>query len=136
MAKGFVPGARCATVFCTPNDSIEVSSIVVLLPVPESRWRLVDPAGPGHEVLDRTGCKQLARRIQHVDTEVFRSSDHAALVQRLHGLAITAAPDIGVAGDAANGLLALGAAAAQQQVGDALLGDDVADVVTIDHDRR
>ena len=41
-----------------------------------------------------------------------------------------------VAGHAADRLLALLVAAAQQQVGDAFLGEDVRHVVAVDHDRR
>jgi hypothetical protein len=42
----------------------------------------------------------------------------------------------GVAGHAADRLLALLVGAAQQQVGDAFLGQDVGDVVAVDHHRR
>ena len=64
------------------------------------------------------------------------AADHAAVAQVLHRAPVARQADGGVAGHAADRLLALGVAAAQQQVGDAFLGQDVRDVVAVDHDRR
>ena len=50
--------------------------------------------------------------------------------------AIPPAADLGVAGHAADRLFALVRIAAEQQIGDAFLGDDVRDVVAVDHHRR
>src|SRR5580704_12270899 len=96
-------------------------SMIGLLPIPESRRRVVEPAGPGHEVLDRASREQLAAGVEHIDPEILRPPDHAALAQCLNGLAVPAPPDFREASHATNGLLAFLRISAQQQVGNAFL---------------
>ena len=69
---------------------------------------------------------------QHPAVEI---DDPIALHERRGRLGQTDRADVGVAGNAADRLLALVLAAAHQQVGDAFLGDDVGDVVGVDHHR-
>src|SRR5580693_8579880 len=73
-------------------------------------------------------------RIQRVDTKVLRAADDLPLAQLLDHLAVAPAAYLGEACDAAYGLLALLCRAAQEQVGDAFLADDVRHVVSVDHD--
>ncbi len=73
--------------------------------------------------------------VERVDAEILGRLDHFAFTQPRDHLRVAPAADLGEAGDAANGLLALVPVAAEQQVGDAFLGDDVRRVVGIDHDR-
>ena len=49
---------------------------------------------------------------------------------------VARAADLGVAGHAADRLFALVLVAAEQEIGDAFLRDDVGDVVAVDHHRR
>jgi len=105
-------------------------------PVAEARRRLIQPARPAHQILDRARRQHAAVGVERVDAEIFRPADHAALAQALDHVSIPTAADIGVAGHAADRLLALNGVAAQQQVRDAFLRDDVRDVIAIDHDRR
>ncbi len=57
-------------------------------------------------------------------------------LQLLNHLRVARTADVGVSGDAADRLLALVLVPAHQEVGDAFLGDDVGDVVGVDHHRR
>jgi hypothetical protein len=80
------------------------------------------------------GREQLAGCGQDIYAEIFGTTDDPTLAQRLHGLAIPAAAHFSEASHTADRLFALGWTAAQKQVGDPLLSDDVADVVAVDHD--
>ena len=71
-------------------------------------------------------ASRLRVAIARVDAEVLGAPDDAAVAQVLDHAPVARQADRGVAGDAADRLLALLVAAAQQQVGDAFLGQDVA----------
>jgi hypothetical protein len=108
----------------------------LLLPIAELGGCLVKSARPGHEILDREGRQQLTARGQGIDAEVFGTADDPTAPQRLDRLAIPRAAYVGEAGHPADRLFTLGWTAAQEEVGDALFRDDVADVVAVDHDGR
>src|SRR5580658_6506821 len=89
-----------------------------------------------HEIFDRSRGEQAAMRIQPVDTQILRPADNLPLAQLLDHLAVAPTAHIGEARDAADGLLALLGRAAEKQIGDALLADDMGYVVAVDHDGR
>jgi hypothetical protein len=80
--------------------------------------------------------QQVARGEALVDAEVLGALDDAAVAQVFDHARVASQADRGVAGHAADRLLAFFVGAAQQQVGDAFLGQDVGDVVAVDHHRR
>ena len=77
-----------------------------------------------HEILDRLRGEQRAVRVERLDAEILRAADDAAGAQFLDLRAVAAATDPSVARNAPDRLLALVGVPAEQQVGDALLGDD------------
>ena len=85
--------------------------------------RVVQIAGPVHQILDRPGSKHAAMRIQRVDPKVLRAADNLPLAQLLDHPAVAPPAHLGEAGDAADGLLALLGRAAEQQIGDAFFAD-------------
>src|SRR5271167_1327260 len=74
--------------------------------------------------------------IQPVDAQILRPADNLPLAQLLDHLAVAPTAHIGEARDAADGLLALLGRAAEKQIGDALLADDMGYVVAVDHNGR
>ena len=70
------------------------------------------------------------------DAQVLGAADHAAIAEILDHPPVAAESHRGIAGHAADRLLALGIIPAQQQIGDAFLGQHVGDVLSVDHDRR
>src|SRR5947199_4571409 len=106
------------------------------LPIPKAFWRPIKPTRGAHEILDRPRREQIPCRVALVDAEVLGATDHASLTQLRDDDTIARKPDCGITGHAANRLLAFVVVAAQQQIGYALLGQDVRDVVAVDHDRR
>src|ERR1700678_713748 len=74
--------------------------------------------------------------IQPVDAQILRPADDLPLAQLLDHLAVAPTAHIGEARDPADGLLALLGRAAEKQIGNALLADDMGYVVAVDHDGR
>src|SRR5580658_9804309 len=89
-----------------------------------------------HEIFDRSRGEQAAMHIQPVDAYILRPADNLPLAQLLDHLAVAPTAHIGEARDAADGLLALLGRAAEKQVGDAFLADDMGYIVAVDHDGR
>jgi hypothetical protein len=71
-----------------------------------------------------------------IDAKILVTADDPPLPQGRDGLAIPPTTHVREAGYAANRLFTLGGTPAPEQVGDPLLGDDVGDVIAIDHDGR
>ncbi len=92
------------------------------LPVAETFGRVVEAAGGADEILDRARGEQVAGRLPFVDAEIFRAADNAAVAQVIDHVLVAGEAHRRIAGDAANGLLALLVRTAEQQVGYALLG--------------
>src|SRR5262249_42011327 len=107
-----------------------------LLPVAKTRRRLIKATRRAYEILDRARGQKIASGHSLVDTEILGATNDAALAQSFDGTTIARKAHLGVTGDAADRLLALGGIAAHEQIGDAFLGEDVSDVVAIDHHRR
>src|ERR1700677_324376 len=89
-----------------------------------------------HEIFDRSRGEQAPMRIERVDAQILRPADDLPLAQLLDHLAIAPTAHFGEARDAADRLLALLGRAAEQQIGDAFLADDMGYVVAVDHDGR
>jgi len=104
-------------------------------PIAKPLGRIVQAPRGANEVLDRSCREQIARRHALVDTQVFGTAYHASIAQVLDHALVAREPDRRVAGDPADGLFALFVAAAEQQVGDAFLGQYMRHVVPIDHHR-
>src|ERR1700677_1711917 len=75
-------------------------------------------------------------RIQPVDAQILRPADNLPLAQLLDHLAVAPTAHFGEARDAAEGLLAARGRAAEKQMGDAFLADNMGYVVAVDHDGR
>ena len=84
------------------------------------------PPEPAHQIRIERAASRLRRGIERVDAQVLGTADHAAVAQVLDHAPVAAEADRGVAGHATDRLLALFGGAAQQQIGDAFLGEDMA----------
>src|SRR5580658_6409014 len=74
--------------------------------------------------------------IEGVYAQIFGPTDDFALAQLLDHLAVAPTSHFGEAGDAADRLLSLLGRAAEKQIGDAFLANNMRYVVPVDHDRR
>src|ERR1700722_20912657 len=85
-------------------------------PVTElGRW-CIQPIRPAHQVLDGARGEQAAVDVQQIDAEIFGPADRTALAQPLHHPGIASAADLGIAGDAADGVLTLVFCPAQHEI--------------------
>src|SRR5580693_1572606 len=75
-------------------------------------------------------------RIQRINPKIFRTADNLPLPQLLDHFSVATSAHLGEARDAADRLLALLGRAAEKQIRDAFLADDVGHVVAVDHDGR
>src|SRR5580704_15606806 len=82
-------------------------SMARLLPITELVRRVVQIAGPVHQILNGLCREHAALRVQRIDAQVFRAADNFARAQLLDHFPIARAAHIGEARDAADGLLAL-----------------------------
>src|SRR5260370_37127696 len=106
------------------------------LPVPESSRWVIESAGPRDEIFHASGRQQRALRFQATHSDIFRVGDHALLSKRQSlgsdGLQTDWADSCHCCESAAALLLAFGFV----EIRDAFFGYYMADVVTVDHDRR
>ena len=98
--------------------------------------RHVEAAGTGHEIVDGLRREQIARRILDVDPEIGWPHHDPASAQIAGHLRRLSASKVGVAGDGAQRAFALLCRTAEQEICDTFFGDDVGDVVAVDHHRR
>ena len=89
-----------------------------------------------HQLVDCLGSEPVARRRSLVDAEVGGEHHDAAVAQAVGCLRRLSPAEIGVARDSAQGGFAFLLRTASQQVGHAPFGDDMADIVAMDHHRR
>ena len=93
------------------------------------RWR-------APEITHRTRGQQIAGGVSGIDAEVLRPLDHAAVTQVLDRTPSRCWPTAVKPATPRIASARSSSAAAQQQVGQAFLGQHMAHVVAVDHDRR
>src|SRR5210317_1646035 len=109
--------------------------VKAILPVSETLWRLVEAAGPMNQLLDRAGREQIPCGQALVNTEVLGAPDDSPIPEVLYHASRPAPANGGITGGAAYRIIAFLCSPAEQQVGNPLFRDDVADIVAVDHHR-
>ena len=98
--------------------------------------RLIEAAGPGHEVVDAPRRQQRAVRVASTDFKVFGNCHDAAGAQIGGSASIGPQTDLRRASDGRNRRFPFVQPLGFVEIGDAFFGHKVRDVVSVDHDRR
>src|ERR1700682_5757668 len=102
----------------------------------EFEWRHIQAAGPDNEIVNCPRGEQIARRILCIDPKVGWPHHDPAFAQIVAHVSSLSASKVRVSGDGAQRAFTFLGRPAQQEICDTLFGDDVGDVVAVDHHRR